>query len=348
MAYLKKLRFLIFVLLAYVVLIILIFSVESHSENANIRSISDAVWYSVVTLTTVGYGDFYPVTPAGKIIGLIFLLGSLGLLGLLISEVADRTNEFRESRKMGYQGTHFSNHIVIIGWDSFARSVALQLISVDRKVAVVTDRRDDIDVIYQEFGKRHIFVLFADLKHAALLEKVNIAKSKMIFVNLREDADKLITILNIKKAYGNQSFLVALESADLKGTFQSAGATYVISKAEIAAKLTASYIFEPDVAHFASSLLSSVKGEFECDLQQFRVTASNPYLNKAYGEVFTDLKQMYNIVLVGICKGGSEHVLIKLPEDSTRVERGDYLIMIVNSRTEKIASELFRVREGIS
>ena len=347
MNFLKRLRFIAVALLVYSILLSLLFAVESGSEEANIKSIFDAVWYSLVTLTTVGYGDFYPVTAAGKIIGLVFLLGSLGLLGLLIGEVADRMNEFRESKNMGFHGTHFSNHIVIIGWDDFARSVALQLINVGRRVAIVTDRKDDIDVIYEEFGKKSVFVLFADLKNAALLEKVNIMKSKMIFVNLREDADKLITILNIKKGYANRNFLVTLESADLKDTFQSAGVTYVISKAEIAAKLTASYIFEPDVANFANALLSSVKDEVEYDFQQFKVTRSNPYLNKTYGDIFNDLRQMHNILLVGIRKGNGSQELIKLPEDATPIELGDYLIMILNGRTEKIVSEMFRVREGV-
>ena len=348
MTILKRLRFIALVLMAYIVLILLIFFVESGNENANIKSIFDAIWYSLVTLTTVGYGDFYPVTVAGKIIGLIFLLGSLGLLGLLIGEIADKTNEFRESKKMGFRGTNFSDHIIIIGWDDFAHSVTLQLVSVGRRVAIVTDRKDDIDVIYEEFGKKNVFVLFADLKNAVLLAKVNIKKSRMIFVNLQEDADKLITILNIKKHYASRNFLVTLESADLKDTFQSAGVTYVISKAEIAAKMTASYIFEPDVADFANALLSSVKGEFEYDFQQFKVTRSNPYLNRTYGEIFNDLKQMHNIVLVGIRKGSNGQELIKLPEDSTKIELGDYLIMILNSHTEKIVSEIFRVKEGIT
>ena len=347
MSFLKRIRFAALILLIYLGLLILLFAAESGSKNASIRTIFDAIWYSLVTLTTVGYGDVYPVTTVGKIIGMLFLLGSLGLLGTLIGKVTDRMSEFRESQKMGYHGTRFSDHIIIIGWDQFARSVTVQLINVDRKVAIVTDRKDDIDVIYQELGSANVFVLFADLKSAALLEKVNVMRARTLFVNLYEDSDKLITILNIKKAYPGREFLVALENADLKDTFLSAGVAHVISKAEIAAKLTASYIFEPDVARFASTLLSSVKGEHEYDLQQFRVIDTNPYLNKSYGEVFSDLKRRHNIVLIGIRKGNGQDDLLELPDDSMMVELGDYLIMILNGRTEKIISELFQVEEGI-
>jgi voltage-gated potassium channel len=347
MNFLKRIRFIALILLIYLGLLLLLFAVESGSKNASIRTIFDAIWYSLVTLTTVGYGDVYPVTTVGKIIGMIFLLGSLGLLGALIGRVTDRMSEFRENRKMGYHGTQFSDHIIIIGWDHFARSVTVQLTGVGRQVAIVTDRKDDIDVIYQELGQRNVFVLFADLKSAALLEKINVMRARMLFINLKEDSDKLIAILNIKKAYPGRVFLVALENADLKDTFLSAGVSHVIPKAEIAAKLTASYIFEPDVARFASTLLSSVKGEHEYDLQQFKVIDRNPYLNKTYGEVFSDLKRRHNIVVIGIRKGNGRNDLLELPEDSTMVELGDYLIMILNGRTEKIVSELFQVEEGI-
>lgn len=344
----RNLRFIALVLLAYAILVFLVFQIESRQEGSNIQTIPDAIWYSLVTLTTVGYGDFYPVTSAGKIIGLTFLLGSLGVLGVLIGEFTGRMNEFRENRKMGYHGTNFSNHIIIIGWDEFAHNVTPQLIHADRKVAIVTNNKDDIDIIYEEFGKEHVFVLFTDLKNVALFNKLNITKSTMIFVNLQNDADKLIAILNIKKVYPDRNFLVTLDSIDLKDTFHAAGVTYVISKNEIAAKLTASYIFEPDVAHFANDLLSSTEDELEYDFQQFKVVEGNPYLNKTYGEAFDDLKKRHNIVLTGICKttnNGRE--LIKLPDDSTPVEPGDYLIMILNGETERLVAGLFGVKEGL-
>ncbi|MCM1188641.1 MAG: ion channel [bacterium] len=58
--------------------------VESFSPEATITTVGEAAWFSLVTLTTAGYGDYYPVTVLGRIIGVIFLLLSTGLLALLI------------------------------------------------------------------------------------------------------------------------------------------------------------------------------------------------------------------------------------------------------------------------
>jgi voltage-gated potassium channel len=76
----------IFVLgiLFYLTLMFLLFSAEHNSPKGNIHSLSQAIWYSIVTVTTVGYGDHYPVTAWGKFFGGFLVLGSLGLTGYVL------------------------------------------------------------------------------------------------------------------------------------------------------------------------------------------------------------------------------------------------------------------------
>ena len=62
-----------------------IFSVESHHPDSQINSMLDAVWWTVATVTTVGYGDIVPVTDAGKIIAIFFMFFGIGVLGLFLS-----------------------------------------------------------------------------------------------------------------------------------------------------------------------------------------------------------------------------------------------------------------------
>ena len=69
----------------YVLLLILLVATEARAPDANIRNVWDAIWYSLITMTTVGYGDLSPVTPAGRVLGLIFALSSIGILTALIS-----------------------------------------------------------------------------------------------------------------------------------------------------------------------------------------------------------------------------------------------------------------------
>ena len=80
----KKHSRLLFLLPVLPLLLLLLVLVESPNPDASIRSIWDALWYAMVTLTTVGYGDTFPVTPVGRAIGLVFLLMSITALAALI------------------------------------------------------------------------------------------------------------------------------------------------------------------------------------------------------------------------------------------------------------------------
>lgn len=73
--------FLLFLLLEFGGLAMVV--AESRAEEANIRSPSDSIWYTYVTMTTVGYGDRYPVTNAGRFIGMIIMAAGVGLFGTL-------------------------------------------------------------------------------------------------------------------------------------------------------------------------------------------------------------------------------------------------------------------------
>ncbi|MBO4872293.1 MAG: hypothetical protein J5496_02640 [Lachnospiraceae bacterium] len=81
----KKLLWIFAAVLAYLLLLKLLVLAESGAEGASIRSLSLAFWYSITTLTTVGYGDIYPVTKLGRILGMVFELMSLGVLAAVFS-----------------------------------------------------------------------------------------------------------------------------------------------------------------------------------------------------------------------------------------------------------------------
>ncbi len=65
---------------------------ESGNPEASIQGYGDAVWYLVVTLTTVGYGDYYPITSVGKVIGAVAVFSSLGLMAFIIARVVSLFN----------------------------------------------------------------------------------------------------------------------------------------------------------------------------------------------------------------------------------------------------------------
>jgi voltage-gated potassium channel len=67
---------------------VLVLQFESRSAQANITNGGDALWWGVVTITTVGYGDYYPVTTLGRITGFMVMLSGVGIIGALASILA--------------------------------------------------------------------------------------------------------------------------------------------------------------------------------------------------------------------------------------------------------------------
>jgi voltage-gated potassium channel len=86
-----KYAFLITILCAFLVLVsasIVVLEAESRAPGANITTGGDALWWAIVTITTVGYGDKYPVTPVGRTAGVFVMVTGIGIIGSLASIMA--------------------------------------------------------------------------------------------------------------------------------------------------------------------------------------------------------------------------------------------------------------------
>lgn len=85
-------RLLQFALLAAVLIVVasasIMFEIERHAPNPNIHSFGDALWWSVASITTVGYGDLYPTTGAGRSLAAVVLVAGIGVIGIVTASIA--------------------------------------------------------------------------------------------------------------------------------------------------------------------------------------------------------------------------------------------------------------------
>ncbi len=82
-----------------------IFSVESQHPDSQINSMLDAVWWTVATVTTVGYGDIVPVTDTGKIVAIFYMFFGIGVLAIFLSVLGTRFYRRRfekEEKELSY------------------------------------------------------------------------------------------------------------------------------------------------------------------------------------------------------------------------------------------------------
>jgi len=82
---------------------------EQGASNANIKTYHDAVWWAFVTITTVGYGDYYPVTTLGQSMAIILMFFGLGIIGVLSSYLATTFISLQSRRKAKVEGANQSD-----------------------------------------------------------------------------------------------------------------------------------------------------------------------------------------------------------------------------------------------
>jgi voltage-gated potassium channel len=91
---------------------IMILRAELNSPEANIKTASDALWWGYVTVATVGYGDKYPVTNAGRVVGVLMMTIGVGLFGVLTGFLADWFRRPRKPAAAGDQAMARQNDVV--------------------------------------------------------------------------------------------------------------------------------------------------------------------------------------------------------------------------------------------
>jgi voltage-gated potassium channel len=333
------------VLSVYISLVFILYLIESGNKDSNIKSFSDSLWYSIITLTTVGYGDRFPVSGLGRIISLVFVLGSVGVLGYLISEMSNKFYDYMEDKKLGYLGVDFENHVVIVHWNEFAQEILQEIANAGKQVVIITNEREDIELIYNNYDRDLVFALHYDYLDHKTYERANVQHAKTLLLNFEEDTDNLVNLIALKKSFSHLSYVIALNSPSLKETFHELGVTFTLSKNEVASKLIASFVFEPVVAQITEGLMSSATTDEDMGLMQFRVIQENPFLNAKCFDLFVQLKKDLNVILVGLSKKNGK--LINNPTNSHTVEVGDYVAVLGCPKARMEMTRLFQVEEGI-
>jgi Ion channel len=83
-----------------------VLDVERSSPDANITDFGDAIWWAVTTMTTVGYGDRYPVTGVGRMVALALMVGGIALVGTVTATLASWSVETVAAEKEQAESLH--------------------------------------------------------------------------------------------------------------------------------------------------------------------------------------------------------------------------------------------------
>lgn len=134
----------------YFGLVMLLYFSEYEDSSASIRTFSDAFWYSLVTLTTVGYGDLTPVTPLGHGVGVVFLFLSAGMMMTLFGAVISFvTSEGLPFLMLGFQRK--KNWYYFADYGAEANTLAENIFKEDPDAVIIYGEKRDEQMEFPDY-----------------------------------------------------------------------------------------------------------------------------------------------------------------------------------------------------
>lgn len=175
-----------------ILLLIISFSVTGiffieHQKNEQFTSFFDTLWYTIVTLSTVGYGDKTPITVEGKLIGLLIILFGVAVTGVVTGRIASFLVEKQLKTGQGLGSLEkLNNHFIICGWKWELPKIIMDILKVnpdlkmDKIVLIgVIDPQKVMDLkADRRFTK--IKFLYGDYTDESVLLRANVKKAKTI------------------------------------------------------------------------------------------------------------------------------------------------------------------------
>ncbi|MEN8140561.1 MAG: ion channel [Thermodesulfobacteriota bacterium] len=295
-------------------------------------SLASAIWWAIVTLTTVGYGDISPATVGGRVIAVILMFSGIGVLGMLSASLAAVlvSKRLRESRGMGK--ATLDDHIIICEWNHRARAIWKELRANAKTAEVGIVLVADID---EKPVEDPIFYFVKGEVNDATLERASLAKARTVVVLgddsldvTARDAKVVLTTLTIESMAPEVYTVVELVDTANVQHCQRANADEIIVGSELSSHLVASATMNHGISRVVSELLSTRSGGNEL----YCMAVPPALAGKGFLEVLVAMKEGYQATVVGVQKGGRGGELISNPAVDYPVTATDYLVFIAKDR----------------
>jgi voltage-gated potassium channel len=320
-------KLLVLSLLMLIVGSTLMFFLEK-GKNQNIKSFGDALWWGVVTLATVGYGDIFPITPAGRIVGVFVILFGIGFIGMFTASVASIFIEGKLRRDRGLKALkNLKGHILICGWNYSAVEVIseIHLDNKEREIVIIAnlaERPIDIDHVHFVKGSssdvnKLEMACFRTAETAIVLHDDSIPGNG-------GDGQGILTVLAIKKEQSNVYVCIQIMDENNVEHCNRAGADEVIVTGGMTSKLLVQAALDHGLTRVISDLMSKKYGN-----EIYKIQCPKNYVGRDFKSALVAFKDEYDGIIIGIEK--SDQFLTN-PKGNVTINKDDYLIVVSEDR----------------
>lgn len=280
-----------------------------YSVNRGLSSLGSAVWWALVTMTTVGYGDRVPETAGGKVVAAIIMFGGISIISLFTATISTAfvTRKLREEK--GLQRVTYTGHYILCGWNDNAlriiNSISAMITEKDLKLVLINNLQDeDINSVLLRFNSLSIKFIRGDHDKESVLERANTREAKSVLIipdtdtagGMDPDEKSVLSTLSVKAIAPNVPVIAFVLNPDNRPHLKKANADEIITSDESIGFVLASHLLMPGIPQAVSLLTSS-----EMQPLLFRESIPDSLTGMGFHDVADHFRKSMKAITIGVC-----------------------------------------------
>ncbi len=292
----------------------------------------DAAYFTVVTLTTVGYGDIAPVTPAGKAATLVLApAGLVAVFGLGLSLVSEQIENLIDKGRgrMKRLLAEMKDHLIVCGCGTLGSQVVRELCRLKQKVVVIDREPDRLEALDCD-----VLCVTGNALDTSVLRQAGIERARSVLTTFRNDADNMYLVLEALSVAPQVEVLSVASGREAARRLYMAGAKRVISPNMVGAELLAKSAINPAVMQLVHDFTD--RARIEEELIQVPIAEGSLLAGKA----LRDLPSLGIQVKIALIRDDDR--LYVAPSGDTVIRAGSVVVMAGTgeevARAERLAT----------
>ena len=298
------------------------------------HSWSDAFWMTIITLTTVGYGEVYPLGSGGRLVTVLLLLGGVFTVQLVVQRFLQLSNTGHFNRLRLYREQAMldaiRDHVIICGYGRMGQEVASCMAREDVPLLVIDQqaRRTALAIEHGFYG------VTGDASLDDVLRKAGVERARSLVAVLGTDADNVYVVLSARALAPRIQMIARAESQEAASKLRRAGADDVVSPFVAGGRVLASKALHPEAVSFMEVLAGT-----KYQIERIQLTTSQEEFSRLPGRSLAEIQLGARSGVLVLAIGSSRGVQVN-PGGQAVLQPGDQLILLGSSRQRRAAEAL--------
>ncbi len=260
-------------------------------------SVHDALYMTVITLSTVGYGEVRPLTQAGELFTMLMIFGGVGVLAYSFSTVTDyivagELQGYLRRRRTERKIAHMQEHTIICGYGRVGRQVVEELHANEVRLVVI-----DVDLaLAAELEPMGILFVAGDASDDHVLESAGLSRAAGLCSCLPNDATNVFVVLSARQKRPDVFILSRCNQPENQDKLRIAGADKVINPYVTTGRQMATQLLYPSVMDFLDVVIR--RDDLELRLQEIIVGESSSLVHNTLGDAHVRSQTGVNVLAV--------------------------------------------------